>query len=82
MASQREMVSFQGVLKAQGVELRCVGSAMKVTLPGTNGIEHTNFDIHNVFGGVPQDGTTYELIALGKTIRVKYQGGNWLSASA
>ena len=79
MVSQRERVSFQGVLKGNGQEFRCVGSATKITLPGTSVSEYVDWDIHNVFGGVPPDGT-YELTALGRTIRVRYERGNWLAA--
>jgi hypothetical protein len=80
MASTREPVSFPGILRGGGHEGTCTVRAMKVSLPGKPSVfEFVNYSIENVSKPLP-DGI-YELSANGRTIAVRNQNGNWLSAS-
>jgi hypothetical protein len=77
MASQREVVSFQGILRGEGHEAGCRGTAMKVSLPGTNDFEYTRYSITSLDKPLPEG--NYTLSVHGKMIPLRYQGGHWLA---
>ena len=80
MASTREPVSFPGILRGGGHEANCTVRAIKVSLPGMPSMfEYVDYSIENVSKPLPDN--VYELSANGKTITVRNQNGNWLSAS-
>jgi hypothetical protein len=80
MASTREPVSFPGILRGGGHEANCTIRAIKVSLPGKPSVfEYVEYSIENVSKPLPDN--VYELSANGKTIAVRNQNGNWLSAS-
>jgi len=78
MASQRERVSFPGIIKGGGHDANCTMYATKVTLPGTSESAYTDFSIQSVSKSLP-DGT-YEVTARGETTRVRLQNGYWVAA--
>ena len=80
MASTREPVSFPGILRGGGHEANCTIRAIMVSLPGKPSVfEYVEYSIENVSKPLPDN--VYELSANGKTIAVRNQNGNWLSAS-
>jgi len=80
MASTREPVSFPGILRGGGHEANCTIWAINVSLPCKPSVfEYVEYSIENVSKPLPDN--VYELSANGKTIAVRNQNGNWLSAS-
>lgn len=77
MASQREVVTFRGILRGEGQETECTGTAIKVSLPGTNNFEYTKYSITLLDKSLPEG--SYTLSVHGKTIPLRYQGGYWLA---
>lgn len=79
MASQRERVSFPGIIKGGGHEASCTIHATKVTLPGTSESAYTDYSIQSVSKALPEG--NYEVTARGETTRVRFHNGHWLAAS-
>ena len=79
MASQRECVSFPGVIKGGGQEASCTIYATKVTLSGTSESAYTDYSIHGLSKELPEG--NYEVTARGETTRVRFHNGHWLAAS-
>jgi len=79
MASMKERVSFPGILRGQGHEANCTVWATKVTLPGTGQSAYAKYSVENVSKMLPEG--EYQLLANGEASAVRYQNGNWLSAS-
>lgn len=79
MASTREKDSFPGILRGQGHEANCTVSATKVTLPGSRFSTYAKLSIKNVSKSLPEG--EYQLFANGASFTVRYQNGDWLSAS-
>jgi hypothetical protein len=77
MASIRERGRFSGILRGEGQEATCTVSATKVTLAGTSESTYTDYSIENVSKALP-DGN-YQLTVNGETIRIRHEGGGWLS---
>jgi len=81
MASRREPVSFPGTLRGGGHEANCTVRATKVSMAGEPSVfEYVDYSIENVSKPFP-DGV-YQLSAHGKTMTVRNQNGDWLSAAA
>jgi hypothetical protein len=78
MASQRESVSFPGIIKGGGHEASCTIYATKVTLPGTSESAYTDYSIQGVSKALPEG--NYDVTARGETTRVRLQNGHWLAA--
>ena len=70
--------TFSGILRRDGIDLKCMVMARRVTLPGTNTFEHIRPSIVRV-DGEASDGI-YELLANGKSQRIRLQDGHWLAA--
>ena len=70
--------TYSGILRRDGIDLPCTIMGRRVTLPGTNLFEHVRPSIVRV-DGETFDGI-YELLADGKSVRIRLQDGRWLAA--
>ena len=77
MASTRERVSFQGILRGHGCEANCTVFATKISVPGGD-FDYRKYTIGQVSKPLP-DGN-YQLSVNGALITVRNLNGSWLSA--
>jgi len=79
MTSNREPVTYGGMIRGDGYEARCTVRATRVTHP--EGIDSALVDrsIEWVSAPPPRDGV-YEITAGGETWRIQSRGGLWMNA--
>lgn len=78
MASNKEVVILDGVVRGEGHEATCRICATRVSLPGAPGItETTDWSMLDISKPLP-DGD-YEVLAEGKRVLVRHIAGQWLS---
>ena len=78
MASNKELVTLEGVVRGEGYEVSCKIRAVKVSLPGAPGISETA-DWSMIDTSEPLPDGEYEVLADGKQVPVRYINGQWSS---
>ncbi len=81
MASLREPVTLDGVLRGEGREAACSVSAIRVTMQGVPGLPpaYAQFRIVSVSSDLPEG--TFELLVAGNTIPLRHKSGQWLASA-
>ncbi len=69
--------TFFGILRRDGIDLKCTVAARRITLPGSDLYEHVRPSIVSVDGEVSAG--NYELHADDKVTLLKFQSGHWLA---
>jgi hypothetical protein len=77
MASTRRNVSLNGILTGQGLESRCVVSAVEIKHIGIGTVALSQFDIQSVTESLPEG--SYELQCNGTKTTMRYKRGVWLA---
>jgi hypothetical protein len=78
MASRKEIVTFSGLLRGNGLESPCTIRALKVSLPGAGPPAYTRYEIARVLQALPEG--VYQLFAQGGVSNVRLANGFWISA--
>ena len=78
MASRKEIVTFSGLLRGNGLETPCTVRALKVSLPGGGPPAYARYEIAQVLKSLPEG--VYQLFAQGGVSNVRFANGYWLSA--
>jgi hypothetical protein len=76
MGSQKEAVSFPGIIRGGGHEANCTVLATKVGLPGIAST-YCDYSVENVSKPLPEG--RYQLFVNGETYALRYENGFWLA---